>query len=216
MKIFLDTIDVKEIQKYQTYNLVDGITTNPTLMSKSDRSFLSVAEDLCELVQGDVSFEVFSTEYEGMLLEGNKIRDIARNAVIKLPMTWNGVRACEYFARQNVKVNMTLCFSPMQALIAGRAGAKYISPFVGRLDDIGEDGLLLIENIRKIYDTYNIKTSILAASVRSIDHITGAALRGADCVTIPPSLMENLIHHDLTSKGLDKFTKDWVDSGMKI
>lgn len=216
MKIFLDTIDIKEIQKYQYYNLVDGITTNPTLMAKSNQDFFTLSRELCELVQGDVSLEVSAIDYEDMLAEGNKIRDIASNVVIKLPMTWSGLKACEYFSKQNVKVNMTLCFSPIQALMAGRAGAKYISPFIGRLDDIGEDGISLIDDIRTMYDTYNITTNILAASVRSIEHITDAALSGADYVTIPPRLMESLIHHDLTDKGLKQFTQDWNNSGMKI
>lgn len=216
MKIFLDTIDTKEIQKYQYYNLVDGITTNPSLMAKADKEFKILAKELCDLVKGDVSLEVTASDYEDMLLEGNKIREIADNVVIKLPMTWPGVKACEYFAKQNVKVNMTLCFSPMQALVAGRAGAEYISPFIGRLDDIGEDGLMLIEAIRAIYDQYNMKTNILAASVRSIDHMCSAALCGADFITIPPRLMENILHHDLTDKGLEQFNKDWSKSGMKI
>lgn len=216
MKIFLDTIDTKEIQKYQYYNLVDGITTNPSLMAKADKEFKILAKELCDLVKGDVSLEVTASDYEDMLLEGNKIREIADNVVIKLPMTWSGVKACEYFAKQNVKVNMTLCFSPMQALVAGRAGAEYISPFIGRLDDIGEDGLMLIEAIRAIYDQYNMKTNILAASVRSIDHMCSAALCGADFITIPPRLMENILHHDLTDKGLEQFNKDWSKSGMKI
>lgn len=216
MKIFLDTIDIQEIEKYQEYKLIDGITTNPSLMAKADQGFYPYAKQLCNLVKGDVSLEVTSASYEGMLTEGNKICDIADNIVIKLPMTWSGVRACEYFAKQGVKVNMTLCFSPVQALIAGRAGAEYISPFIGRLDDIGEDGLMLIEEIRVIYDNYNIDTNILAASIRSVEHVGGAAICGADYITIPPRLMENLIHHDLTNKGIEQFNRDWSNSGMKI
>lgn len=216
MKLFLDTVDPEEIKKYQYYGLVDGITTNPTLMSRSSKRFMEVASELCELVDGDVSLEVGSTDYESMVVEGEKISAIAKNAVIKLPMTFDGIKACEYFSKKDVKVNMTLCFTPIQAMIAARSGATYISPFIGRLDDIGEDGLELIADIREIYDNYNLTTNILAASVRNIDHLSGAALCGADYVTIPPKLMNQIISHDLTDKGLEIFKTDWEQSGKII
>lgn len=216
MKLFLDTVDSDEIKRYQYYGLVDGITTNPTLMSKNSKGFIELASELCELVDGDVSLEVGSTEYENMVGEGEKISSIAKNAVIKLPMTFDGIKACRYFTDKGIKVNMTLCFTTMQALIAARSGAAYISPFIGRLDDIGENGLDLIADIREIYNHYNISTKILAASIRNLEHLEGAALCGADFVTIPPKLMDQIISHELTDKGLEIFKSDWQQSGKVI
>jgi transaldolase len=216
MQLFLDTVDIEEIKKYKFVGLVDGVTTNPTLMSKSSESFYDVAYKLCEVVEGDVSLEVGRVDYEGMIEEGKKILDISDNVVIKLPVTFDGVRACRYFSGQGARVNMTLCFSVMQALAAARSGATYISPFIGRLDDIGEDGIKLVSDIRRIYDRYNYRTKILAASIRSISHVEQAAQCGADCITIPAKLMDSLLTHELTTKGLETFKSDWEASGKII
>jgi len=216
MRLFLDSINSDEIRKYNALGAVDGITTNPSLMSKSEDDFYTTAAKLCGLISGDVSIEVASNEFKEMIKEGEKILNVAPNVVIKLPITWDGIRACRYFAHNNHKVNMTLCFSPSQALIAAKAGATYVSPFIGRLDDIGEDGMKLIEDIRTIYDNYQYKTQILAASIRNVDHVNCAALSGADVATIPVKIMSELVKHPLTDKGLGQFNQDWLDSGMKI
>lgn len=216
MKIFLDTADIEEVKKYQVYGIVDGITTNPSLIAKSDLSFSEISSRLCALVDGDVSLEVTATEYSEILRQGEKINKIAPNAVIKLPITWDGIKACRYFSNQGFKVNMTLCFSVMQAVIAARAGATYVSPFIGRLEDSGEDALSMIAYIREIFDNYGLKTQILAASIRNITHIVESALCGVDCVTIPGSIAETLIEHDLTTKGLERFVSDWNKSGKNL
>lgn len=216
MKLFLDSIDIPEIEKYSSCGMIDGVTTNPSLMSSSKMGFYETAKALCSAVKGDVSIEVASNDLETMIKEGEKIVGIAKNIVIKLPVTLDGLRACKYFSDKKHKVNMTLCFSANQALLAAKAGAFYISPFIGRLDDIGEDGMQLIDEIRTIYDNYKFKTQILAASVRTVDHVVEAALCGADVATIPLKLVEELVKHPLTDKGLDQFNKDWAKSGMKI
>jgi transaldolase len=216
MKLFLDSIDIPEIKKYNDCGIIDGVTTNPSLMSSSKKSFHETVEELCAAVNGDVSIEVASNDFENMVKEGNKIVGLAKNIVIKLPVTWDGLRACKYFADKGHKVNMTLCFSASQALLAAKAGAFYISPFIGRLDDIGEDGMQLISEIRSIYDNYSFKTQILAASIRTVDHVIEAALCGADVATIPLKLIDELAKHPLTDKGLEQFNKDWAKSGMKI
>lgn len=216
MKLFLDSIDIKEIEKYSSCGIIDGVTTNPTLMSAANKPFQEVVNDLCAAVQGDVSIEVASNDFENMVKEGEKIAKIAKNIVIKLPVTWDGLRACKYFSSQGRKVNMTLCFSANQALLAAKAGAFYISPFIGRLDDEGEDGMQLISEIRAIYDNYNFDTQILAASVRSVDHVVEAAICGADVATIPLKLVDELVRHPLTDKGLKRFNEDWAKSGMVI
>lgn len=216
MKLFLDSIDIKEIEKYSSCGIIDGVTTNPTLMSAANKPFQEVVKDLCAAVQGDVSIEVASNDFENMVKEGEKIAKIAKNIVIKLPVTWDGLRACKYFSSQGRKVNMTLCFSANQALLAAKAGAFYISPFIGRLDDEGEDGMQLISEIRAIYDNYNFDTQILAASVRSVDHVVEAAICGADVATIPLKLVDELVRHPLTDKGLKRFNEDWAKSGMVI
>lgn len=216
MKLFLDSINSEEITKYDNLGMVDGLTTNPSLMAESKDDFCTIAGKLCRLIEGGVSIEVASNDFEAMKREGKKILDIASNVVIKLPITWDGIKACRYFSEKGHKVNMTLCFSSSQALIAAKSGATYVSPFIGRLDDIGEDGMGLIEDIRMIYDNYQYKTEILAASIRSVDHVTQAALCGADVATIPAKIMSELIKHPLTDKGLSKFNQDWMKSGMKI
>lgn len=216
MELFLDSVDSTEIKKFNTFGIVDGITTNPSLIAKSTASFHETVSSLCKLIEGDVSIEVVSNDFEEIVKEGKKILAIDSNIAIKLPVTWDGIKACRYFSDKGHKVNMTLCFSSNQALIAAKAGATYISPFIGRLDDIGEDGMQLIAEIRSIYDNYKFKTKILAASVRTLDHITDAALCGADVATIPGKLMSKLLDHHLTTKGLEKFNQDWTKSGMKI
>ena len=216
MEIFLDSVDLVEIKKYRTYNVVDGITTNPSLMANSKMDFYDTINSMCELINGDISVEVASNDFEEMVKEGNKILKIASNIIVKLPMTWDGLRACKYFRDSGAKVNMTLCFSPNQALLAAKSGATYISPFIGRLEDVGEDGIQLIADIRNIYNNYDFKTKILAASIRSTEHVFEAALCGADVVTVSAKILSQLIEHDLTSKGLEKFNQDWTKSGMKI
>ena len=216
MEIFLDSVDLVEIKKYRIYNVVDGITTNPSLMANSKMDFYDTINSMCELINGDISVEVASNDFEEMVKEGNKILKIASNIVVKLPMTWDGLRACKYFRDSGAKVNMTLCFSPNQALLAAKSGATYISPFIGRLEDVGEDGIQLIADIRNIYNNYDFKTKILAASIRSTEHVFEAALCGADVVTVSAKILSQLVEHDLTSKGLEKFNQDWAKSGMKI
>ena len=216
MEIFLDSVDLVEIKKYRTYNVVDGITTNPSLMANSTMDFYDTINSICELIHGDISVEVVSNDFEEMVKEGDKILKIASNVVVKLPMTWDGLRACKYFRDAGAKVNMTLCFSPNQALLAAKSGATYISPFIGRLEDAGEDGIQLIADIRNIYNNYDFKTKILAASIRSTEHVFEAALCGADVVTVSAKILSQLIEHDLTSKGLEKFNQDWTKSRMKI
>jgi transaldolase len=214
MELFLDSVDGTEIEKYSTF--IDGITTNPSLMASSKANFYDTIDKICALVKGDVSIEVASNDFKTMVEEGDTIVAIAANIVIKLPVTWDGLKACKYFTDKGHKVNMTLCFSASQALLAAKVGATYISPFIGRLDDIGEDGMQLISEIRTIYDNYEFKTKILAASIRTIQHVTEAALYGADVATIPAKLMSQLVVHPLTDKGLEQFNQDWAKSGMKI
>lgn len=216
MELFLDSVDSLEIKKYNAFGIIDGVTTNPSLMASAKKNFRETANDICNLIRGDVSIEVVSNDFEEMVEEGNKILEIATNMVVKLPITWDGLKACKYFSSKKRKVNMTLCFSASQALLAAKAGAAYISPFIGRLDDIGEDGMGLIAEIREIYDNYQFETKILAASIRTIEHVTEAALCGADVATIPAKIMSQLLAHPLTDKGLEQFNQDWTKSGMKI
>jgi transaldolase len=216
MKLFLDSVDIAEIKKYTALGIIDGITTNPSLMASSDTDFYKIVGDICALTDGDVSIEVASNDFANMIEEGDKILQVAKNIVIKLPVTWDGLQVCKYFTDKGNKVNMTLCFSANQALLAAKFGATYISPFIGRLDDIGEDGMELIAEIRTIYDNYKFKTQILAASVRTPEHVTEAAIYGADVATISTKIMAQLVSHPLTDKGLEQFNKDWAKSGMKI
>ena len=216
MQIFLDSIDLPEIKKYHDFGVLDGITTNPSLMSNSKVDFYNTVLAICEITKGHVSVEVAANDFEGMIQEGNKILNIAPNIVIKLPMTWDGLKACKYFDARGSKVNMTLCFSENQALLAAKNGATYISPFIGRLEDINEDGMMLIKNIRNIYDNYSFKTKILAASIRTTDHVYESALYGAHAATIPVAVLSKLVMHNLTDIGLSKFNADWAKSGMKI
>ena len=216
MKIFLDSVDLTEIKKLNDYGIIDGITTNPTLMSSVSMDFTEVISKITAIVKGDISIEVASNDYASMIVEGNKILEINDNLVIKLPLTWDGIKACNYFARQNIKVNMTLCFSLNQALLAAKSGATYVSPFVGRLEDIGKDGIGLIADIRTAYNHYGIKTEILAASIRTLKHIEQVALCGADVVTVPAKVLSEMIGHHLTDVGLKKFNEDWARSRKKI
>jgi len=216
MKIFLDSIDVAEISKFVDYGIIDGITTNPTLMSSTPLSFKEIITELSLLLKGNISIEVVSNDFHEMIKEGNKILEIDNNLVIKLPITWDGIKACKYFSQQNIKVNMTLCFCLNQAILAASAGATYVSPFIGRLEDAGGDGIGLIANIRSVYNNYSIKTEILAASIRTLEHVEQVALNGADAVTLPIKILSEMINHQLTEVGLKKFNDDWMNSGKKI
>ncbi len=216
MKFFIDTAEVAEIKALIPTGLVDGVTTNPSLVAKSGRDFREMIAEVCALVPGPVSAEVTAIETEHMIAEGKSLARIAKNVVIKLPLTLKGVAACKALTGEGLRTNVTLCFSANQALIAAKAGATYISPFIGRLDDVGEDGMQLIRDIRAIYDNYGFRTEILAASIRSPQHIREAALSGADVATAPPSVIKALANHPLTDKGLEAFLADWAKTGQKI
>ena len=217
MKFFVDTAEISEIKELNAYGLIDGVTTNPTLIAKSGRKFQEVIAEICAEVNGPVSAEVASIDYESMVREGEILSKIAKNVCIKLPMTLDGLKACKYFSDKGVQTNVTLCFSAAQALLAAKAGATFVSPFVGRLDDVGQDGLELIEEICCIYANYpNIHTQILVASIRHPIHITDSAKMGADVATIPAKVLKQLISHPLTDKGLETFVKDWASTGQKI
>lgn len=216
MKFFVDTAEIKDIKELHESGLLDGVTTNPSLIAKSGRDFKEVIKEICDLVPGPVSAEVASLEYEGMVAEGEHLAKIADNVVVKLPLTLNGLKATKYFYEKGIKTNVTLCFSANQALLAAKVGATYISPFLGRLDDINLDGVELIENIRQIYDNYNFETEILAASIRSANHVTQVALAGADVATIPPAVIRKLADHPLTNAGIEGFLKDWKTTGQSI
>lgn len=216
MQLFLDTTDIGLLKELTSTGLVDGVTTNPSLIAKSGRPMLEVIAEICDLVEGPVSAEVAATDVEGMLAEGAKLAGVAANVVVKLPLTREGLIATAEFAVQGIQTNVTLCFSATQALLAAKAGASYISPFVGRLDDHGADGMELISEIRAIYDNYGFDTEILAASIRNPAHVTAAALAGADCATIPPNVFADLFKHPLTEKGLQQFMNDWANTGQSI
>lgn len=217
MKFFVDTADVKEIRELADTGLLDGVTTNPTLIAKSGRDFIEVVKEICKITDGPVSAEVTALDSEGMIREGKKLAKIAKNIAIKVPLTWDGLKACKYFTDRGTMVNVTLCFSAAQAILAAKAGATFVSPFVGRLDDIGQDGLGLIADICQIYSQYpDFKTEVLVASVRNPIHITEAAKMGAHVATIPPSVMKQLASHPLTDKGLNAFLADWKKTGQKI
>lgn len=217
MLFFIDSAEAQEIEELCAYGIVDGVTTNPTLLAKQGKDFRQVATDICRIVDGPVSLEAAALDYEGMVREGEKILAIADNVVLKLPCTWDGIRACRHFSSQGRKVNMTLCFSSTQALLAAKAGAAYISPFIGRIDDTGGDGLALIEDIREIYSNYeNIDTQILAASIRSPYHLYQVATIGVEVATLPAKILRQLMTHPLTDQGLAIFSEDWKKSGLKI
>jgi len=216
MQLFLDTTDIGLLKELTATGLVDGVTTNPTLIAKSGRPMLEVIAEICDLVEGPVSAEVAATEVEGMLAEGAKLAAIAQNVVVKLPLTRAGLIATAEFAVQGIATNVTLCFSAAQALLAAKAGATYISPFIGRLDDYGAEGMDLNQEISAIYDNYGFDPEILAASIRTPAHVTAAALAGADCATIPPTVFADLFKHPLTEKGLEQFMSDWAKTGQSI
>ncbi|MFO0389297.1 MAG: fructose-6-phosphate aldolase [Alphaproteobacteria bacterium] len=217
MKFFVDTADIAEIRDLAATGMLDGVTTNPSLVAKSGRDFFEVLKEICAVVPGPVSAEVTATDAAGMIKEGEKLARIADNITIKVPMTWDGLKACRHFTSKNIMVNVTLCFSAEQALLAAKAGATFVSPFIGRLDDIGQNGMQLIADICQIYRQYpNLKTEVLAASIRSAAHITEAAKLGAHVATIPPNVLRGLIKHPLTDKGLEIFLADWQKTGQKI
>ena len=216
MKFFADTADIAEIKACQDMGLVDGVTTNPSIIAKSGRKFKEVIAEICSFVPGPVSAEVAALDYEGMVREGNELRKIAKNVAIKVPLTPDGLKACRFFTGEGTMVNVTLCFSANQALLAAKSGATFISPFIGRLDDINLPGMELIADIREIYDNYGFETNILAASIRSANHIKDAALLGADYATAPPSVLKALYHHPLTDKGIESFLADWKKTGQSI
>jgi transaldolase len=216
MKFFVDTADVKEIRELNDLGLLDGVTTNPSLILKSGGKIADVTREICEIVKGPVSAEVVATEYKDMMAEAKILARIADNVCIKVPLTLDGLRACKDIRSDGRMVNVTLCFSATQALLAAKAGASFISPFVGRIDDSGWDGMELIADIRTIYDNYDFQTEILTASVRTVNHVKQAALIGADVITAPPATLKALVKHPLTDKGLEQFLADWAKTGQKI
>lgn len=216
MKFFIDTAEIDEIKPLVDLGLVDGVTTNPSLILKSGRDIFEVTKEICDLVDGPVSAEVAATDYETMVREAAALYDIADNVCLKVPLTPDGLKTCKHFADQGKMVNVTLCFSATQALLAAKAGAAFISPFVGRHDDIGHDGMALIADIRTIYDNYDFKTEILVASTRHNMHILDSAVIGADVATIPPKVVHQLFKHPLTDNGLAAFVKDWEKTGQNI
>ena len=209
MKIFLDTADIGEIREAASFGILDGVTTNPSLVAKEGRDFFTVLREIVSIVNGPISAEVTATDRDGMLREGHELAAIHPNIVIKVPLTLAGLQACRTLRSEDVRVNVTLCFSPSQALLAAKAGATYISPFVGRLDDISHDGMELIGQIRTIYDNYGFDTEILAASIRHPLHVVQCALAGADVGTMPYKVVTQILHHPLTDIGLEKFLSDW-------
>jgi transaldolase len=216
MKFFADTAIIAEIRELNNYGLLDGVTTNPSLVAKSGRDFKEVIAEICAVMPGPVSAEVASMDYDGMVAEGTHLSGIADNVVIKLPLTLDGLKACRHFTANGIRTNVTLCFSANQALLAAKAGASYVSPFLGRLDDINLDGMQLIRDIRRIFDNYGFATEILAASVRSANHVKEAALAGADVATVPPAVIKGLASHVLTDRGLAQFARDWAATGQSI
>jgi transaldolase len=218
MEFFLDTANINDINKFLPFGIVDGVTTNPSLLAQnSGKSFSELISDICRRVLGPVSVEVTAREYLQILQQGNKILDISPNIILKLPITWDGIRACNYFSSNGYKVNMTLCFSVNQALLAAKAGACYVSPFVGRIDDSGHDGLHFLAEVHKVFSNYpKIKTKILAASIRNVSHVHMAARIGIDVITIGPEVMQDLLNNHLTQIGLEKFERDWQKSDLKI
>ncbi|MFN3912611.1 fructose-6-phosphate aldolase [Hyphomonas sp.] len=216
MKFFVDTADTKDIADLAATGLIDGVTTNPSLIAKSGRPFAEVIAEICALVDGPVSAEVVATDYDGMITEGRKLAKIAANVTVKLPLTLDGLKACKTLTGEGTPVNVTLCFSANQALLAAKAGATFISPFIGRLDDINLDGMDLIQEIRQIYDNYLFDTEILAASIRTANHVKLCALVGADVMTAPPAVIKSLVNHPLTDKGLETFLADAKKAGIKV
>ena len=217
MKFFVDTADLSAIKELAATGMVDGVTTNPSLVAKSGKDFKTLIREICDIVEGPVSAEVAAVTADDMIREGEILAAIAPNVCVKIPLTWDGLRATKALTDRGLKTNVTLCFSAMQALLAAKAGATYISPFVGRLDDISADGMGLIADIRQIYDNYpELETQILVASIRSVEHMRQSALIGADVATLPPDVLKSLLNHPLTDKGLASFLADWEKSGQSI
>jgi len=216
MKFFVDTAEIDAIAELNDLGMVDGVTTNPSLIKKSGRDIIEVTREICAMVDGPVSAEVTATDAETMIAEGRKLVEIAGNIAVKVPLTWDGLKACKVLSDDGHMVNVTLCFSANQALLAAKAGATFISPFIGRLDDINLDGMELIEDIRTIYDNYGFETQILAASIRSVNHILDSARIGADVITAPPAVIKAMVNHPLTDKGLDAFLADIKAADIKI
>ncbi|MBF9029224.1 fructose-6-phosphate aldolase [Rhodobacterales bacterium HKCCE3408] len=216
MKFFVDTADIDAIRELNDLGLIDGVTTNPSLIMKSGRNIKEVTKEICDMVDGPVSAETVALDAEGMIAEGLELKKIADNIAIKVPLTLDGLKACKHLTGEGHMVNVTLCFSANQALLAAKAGATFISPFIGRLDDQNLDGMELIQDIRTIYDNYGFETQILAASIRSANHMKDAALIGADVATAPPAVIKSMASHVLTDKGLEGFLKDWEKTGQKI
>lgn len=217
MKFFVDTADIGEIRELAASGLLDGVTTNPSLVARTGRDFFDILKDICAVVEGPVSAEVTATEYDGMMEEAGRLAAMAENIAVKVPMTVDGLKACRALTQGGTMVNVTLCFSAAQALLAAKAGATFISPFVGRLDDVGQDGMGLISEIREIYDNYpDFDTEILVASVRHPMHVVEAARIGADVCTVPPGILWKLFKHPLTDRGLEAFLADWRKTGQKI
>ncbi len=216
MKLFIDSADPKEITELAKTGLVDGVTTNPSLAAKTGLDYIEALQEICSVVKGSVSAEVLATDVEGMISEGKRFSKVAPNITIKVPLTWDGLKACHALSGAGHQVNVTLCFSPVQAMLAAKAGATFISPFIGRVDDGGNDGMELIREIRMIYDNYQFKTQILAASIRSVSHVREAALAAADVATLPGSIFKALINHPLTDKGLAAFLADAKKAGVRI
>ncbi|MCR9085178.1 MAG: fructose-6-phosphate aldolase [Rhodobacteraceae bacterium] len=216
MKFFVDSAEIDAIAELNDLGMVDGVTTNPSLILKSGRDILEVTKEICALVDGPVSAEVVALKSDEMITEGRKLAEIAPNVTVKVPLTWDGLKACKVLSGEGKMVNVTLCFSANQALIAAKAGATFISPFIGRLDDINMDGMELIADIREIYDNYGFQTEILAASIRAVNHVSDAAKIGADVITAPPEVIRKLASHPLTDKGLAAFVADWEKTGQSI
>ncbi len=216
MKFFVDTAEVDAIAELNDLGMCDGVTTNPSLILKSGRDILEVTKEIAEMVDGPVSAEVVALNAEDMIAEGRKLAKIADNIAVKVPLTWDGLKTCKTLSAEGTMVNVTLCFSANQALLAAKAGATFISPFIGRLDDINLDGLDVIDEIRTIYDNYGFDTQILAASIRSVNHAKECAMIGADVMTAPPEIIKKMANHVLTDKGLDAFMKDWAKTGQNI
>ncbi|MFD0860170.1 fructose-6-phosphate aldolase [Roseovarius aquimarinus] len=216
MKFFVDTAEVDQIAELNDLGMVDGVTTNPSLILNSGRDILEVTKEIAEMVSGPVSAEVVALEADEMIAEGRKLAQIAGNIAVKVPLTWAGLKACKVLSDEGNMVNVTLCFSANQALLAAKAGATFISPFIGRLDDINLDGMELISDIRQVYDNYGYETQILAASIRTVNHAYQSAMIGADVMTAPPAVIKKMADHPLTDAGLDQFMKDWAKTGQKI
>lgn len=216
MKFFVDTAEIDAIAELNALGMVDGVTTNPSLIMKSGRDIREVTKEICEMVDGPVSAETVATDADGMIAEGRELAKIADNIAIKVPLTWAGLQACKALSSEGRMVNVTLCFSASQALLAAKAGASFVSPFIGRLDDINLDGLELIADIRQIYDNYGYETEVLAASIRSVNHMSECAKIGADVATAPPAVIRKMAEHPLTDKGLAAFLADWEKTGQKI